>query len=422
VGMTDVALRPEDNLRREDATSDAGASVEQAGEIRSARIESLRALAALGVVIAHAWGTSNGYVPQLTQGSYFDRVIFGGGLGVLLFFALSGYLLFWPFAKRYWGNGRPIDLGRYALNRVLRIMPLYYVVIIAVLLLQKDDPTSKDWILHLTWAENFSRDTIATSPNAINGVVWSVVVELHFYLLLPILAWVLAKLAGRSLGRAALILGALAAASFALRWFTFYDAEPPTRIGQEVYNPLVRFSILSTFFFFFAGMSLCFLRIAWEKRPPRLLQTPLGLSGLWVLASAAVWLVIPLNYGREYLAFIASFLLVGACVLPLRHGILTRGLEWKPLAAIGIVSYSLYLWHIPVITELYPDIVEPSSFPVFLAIALAVCLAWSFASYYLIESPFLRLRRRWGSTAGGGGLEGGPVAPDAEAEREPARA
>jgi peptidoglycan/LPS O-acetylase OafA/YrhL len=168
-------------------------------------------------------------------------------------------------------------------------------------------------------------------------------------------------------------------------------------------------------------MSLCFLRLAWERRRPRFLDTPLGWSSLWVIASVAVWFVIPFNYGREYLAFIASFLLVGACVLPLRPSLFLRGLEWKWLAAIGVASYSLYLWHIPVITELYPDIVQPSAFVVFLPIALAVCLAWSFASYYLIESPFLRLRKRWGSTAGGGGLEGGPVAPDAEAERAPAR-
>ena len=190
-------------MRSQDAVSGGGAAVTQAGEIRSARIESLRALAALGVVVAHAWGAANGYLPQATQGTYFDRVIFGGGLGVLLFFALSGYLLFWPFAKRYWGDGKPIDLGRYALNRVLRIMPLYYVVVVVVLLFHGslstmlDDPGAKDWLLHLTWSENFSRDTVATSPNAMNGVVWSVVVELHFYLLLPLLAWVLAKLVGR---------------------------------------------------------------------------------------------------------------------------------------------------------------------------------------------------------------------------------
>ena len=114
--------------------------------------------------------------------------------------------------------------------------------------------------------------------------------------------------------------------------------------------------------------------------------------------------------------------MVGACVLPLRGSRFLRALEWKWLAAIGVASYSLYLWHIPVITAIYPDVVEPSSFIVFLPIALGACLAVAFASYYVIESPFLRLRRRWGSTAGGGGLEGGPVAPDAESDRAPARA
>src|SRR4051812_5781150 len=93
-----------------------GTEVVQAGGRRPARVESLRALAALAVAAAHAWGLAHAYQPA-TRESYFGRVVFGGGFGVFLFFALSGYLLFWPFARRYFGGGAPIDLGRYAFNR-----------------------------------------------------------------------------------------------------------------------------------------------------------------------------------------------------------------------------------------------------------------------------------------------------------------
>src|SRR3954447_21096105 len=100
--------------------------VVQAGELRSARIESLRALAALGVLLGHLWGQANAHAAGATMDGFGARVLLGGGFGVWLFFALSGYLLFWPFARAALGDGRRIDLGRYARNRLLRIVPLYY--------------------------------------------------------------------------------------------------------------------------------------------------------------------------------------------------------------------------------------------------------------------------------------------------------
>src|SRR3954452_2209266 len=101
-----------------------GAGVTQAGELRSARIESLRAIAALGVLLGHQFVVSEG----LRFDTYWHKLIMGGGFGVDLFFALTGYLLFWPFARRWLADGPPVNLRRYALNRALRILPLYYVV------------------------------------------------------------------------------------------------------------------------------------------------------------------------------------------------------------------------------------------------------------------------------------------------------
>ena len=98
--------------------------VEQAGEIRLARVESLRALAALGVLGSHAWGEHHSFTPAAYDG-HLDRLVFGGGYGVYVFFALSGYLLFRPLARAAFGDGERVDLGDYGRNRVLRIVPLY---------------------------------------------------------------------------------------------------------------------------------------------------------------------------------------------------------------------------------------------------------------------------------------------------------
>ncbi len=113
--------------------ADRGQAINQAGEERSARVESLRALAALAVVWGHVVAASLALNPALPSASDLgtvERIAYGGGYGVFFFFALTGYLLFWPFAKRYFGRGDSIDLRSYAVNRALRILPLYYAVVV----------------------------------------------------------------------------------------------------------------------------------------------------------------------------------------------------------------------------------------------------------------------------------------------------
>jgi peptidoglycan/LPS O-acetylase OafA/YrhL len=367
-------------------TSTAGrsgdATIVQAGEVRSRRVESLRAIAAIAVLVGHVFGTAHFYRPAETLGgSYLDRALFGGGYGVYLFFALSGYLLFWPFARRDFGGGDRIDLRRYARNRALRILPLYYVVVIVVLVVQEDGSTFDRWWKFLLFAENFSYDTVGK----VHGVLWSLVVELHFYILLPFLAAGLAWLARGSRRAAGAILLALAAASFGVRYLTQDIDDTPSELW--------RLSLPATFFFFVSGMSLALLRLSWQERRPRWLRGPLSHSTTWLLAAVPLWLLVFDRYDRagDLAAALASMLMVGACVLPLRGGSLVKALEWRPLAILGVASYSLYLWHPPVVRLLH----ESQSFPTLLAISVPVCFAAAIASYYVIEAPFLRLRRRW---------------------------
>ena len=112
----------------------------QAGERRSTRIESLRALAALGVLVFHVLILSD----ARGTNDLVRHLAFGGTFGVFLFFALTGYLLFTPFARAA-AAGTALDLRRYARNRALRILPLYYVVLVVLLLVQEGGGSFDQW-------------------------------------------------------------------------------------------------------------------------------------------------------------------------------------------------------------------------------------------------------------------------------------
>src|SRR5438128_1919926 len=113
----DVAARP-------------GERIGQAGERRLARVESVRALAALGVVVGHLWATAHAFAAQPILGTLPRKLVFGLTSGVWVFFGLTGYLLFWPFVRRQFNRGGAIDVRRYARNRALRILPLYYFAVV----------------------------------------------------------------------------------------------------------------------------------------------------------------------------------------------------------------------------------------------------------------------------------------------------
>jgi peptidoglycan/LPS O-acetylase OafA/YrhL len=196
----------------------------------------------------------------------------------------------------------------------------------------------------------------------------------------------------------------LGLASFVLRYVTLYDDSGPV-------DPLVDYSFPSTFMFFVAGMAVVLGRIAWLRRPPGFVRGPLMWAETWIAGSAVFWLLVFDDYSRGYLAAVASALLLAACVMPLRPGPVIRLLEWRVLAFIGVVSYSFYMWHLPILEQIGQTSWEPNSFPGLLVVTLPICLAVAILSYRFIESPFLRLRRRWGATA----------ARTAPSEQEPAR-
>lgn len=357
-------------------------TIEQAGELRSARVESLRAIAALMVFASHAFFTAR--ASTATPEAYGERLFATGGLGVFLFFVLSGYLLYLPFARAQLDGGR-IDLRRYARNRFLRILPLYWAVVAILYLVAPAGAQPGDWWRFALLIQNYHPDT----ATLLDSPMWSLAVELQFYALLPLLAAGLALFAGRSLRRAVFAVSALGILSWGLRdLFVTGTTVAPL-------HPLVGTASLPTLFYLFAaGMLLALARLRVERPDapaPRWLR---GSSTAWLVGAALLYAGLAADPLRqEPWGAVAAFLAVGACVLPLRRGRVLAVLERRWLAAAGVASYSLYLWHVPLLDAIAGG--EPMRFTLLAALATPVVLGVAFLSYRMIEAPFLRLRERW---------------------------
>jgi peptidoglycan/LPS O-acetylase OafA/YrhL len=361
------------------------ATIDQAGERRSSQIESVRAVAALSVLVCHITLV---YIVLATHSQAFlhptavERLLYAGGFGVSLFFALTGYLIFRPFVKRLAGTTGPISTQTYGINRALRILPLYFVVM-AVVLAIENRPLDM-WIRFFTFTQNYWSDT----AGQINGPAWSLAVEIQFYLLLPLLALGIGRFAKRPLRTAAAIVVALGVASLVARLAL---VENP-----DFVNATWRYRIVTNFIFFVPGMLLALIEARMrDRRLP--IPKALSRSDLWFAGGVLLWLVVVLEgYDWDFLIAPASFFVLGACVLGLRTGAVHNVLSLRPLATLGIASYSLYLWHFPLLELLTNEGASPELVPL-AAVAMPLAILVAMVSYRLIEEPFLRLRGRWAS-------------------------
>jgi peptidoglycan/LPS O-acetylase OafA/YrhL len=376
--VTDAVVATEGVPQRE-------ATIDQAGERRSTQIESLRAVAALSVLVCHVTLV---YIVVATNSQAFlhlgtiQRLLYAGGFGVSLFFALTGYLIFRPFVKRLAGAAPRISIQTYAINRALRILPLYFVVM-AVVLAVENRPLDM-WIRFFTFTENYWSDT----AGQINGPAWSLAVEIQFYFFLPLLALGIGRFARRPLRAAVLVVIALGIASLVAR-LTLVN-------NPDFVSDTWRYRIATNFIYFIPGMLLALMETRLRDRPLRLPRF-LASSDLWFAGGVALWLVVVLQgYEWDLLIAPASFLVLGACVLDLRPGAAHAMLSLRWLALLGIASYSLYLWHFPVLELLTNEGASPELVPL-AVLGIPAAIAVAAVSYRLIEEPFLRLRGRWAS-------------------------
>ncbi len=386
-------------------------------------IEGVRAIAASAIVIYHVWLFASPGDEQPSLG-YLGRFMPDLAFGVTLFFALSGFLLYRPFASALLrGMTRP-SFGQYLRNRALRILPAYWAILLLTSFalqsavvrdsaggLRTDalhDPSL--FAQNVLLVQNYDPDGVITGISP----AWSLAVEVVFYLSLPLLVLLACALASRATTRAGHRMAALAPAAVLLvvglsgKTATAYlvpAASPAGGWGADWYSVLERSFLCQADLFTF-GMALAVIRVDAEDGLVRI-----GRRARWALAGSAIgaYLVTARMTGWGQLGhehyntlmalavalFLALVVLPGANQKPTRP-VLMRLLDSRPLVGVGLVSYSLFLWHEPVIRFLHDHGLTfggAAGFFVNLLIAGAISLSLSVLTYLFVEKP-AQLRKR----------------------------
>lgn len=405
-----------------------------------ASLDGLRGLAILLVVWCHTDAALSNYVRTWP----IEHVLGGAAAtGVELFFVLSGFLLFLPFARAIIAGDHWPSVPRFYLRRALRILPGYYILIPVFFLcagiLQYDALLRHaglvQALLGLTLLYDFQSEAY-NLLTAFDGPLWTLTVEWQFYVLLPWLAYALTGLVslfrrhtpqrdtwlwGLFAGLASLVVTGLVVR--ALGAYAHYTWGYPT--SMQV-HPWLRMLLVALYGIrgryieaFALGMlaSAIYVTGIEQGRLPQRLRAPLGwsLCGLSVLGLAACipWaLVSGRLYGWEgwsnnfppasaWLWSVSGDDAFSLCYMCLLLGTLlvpraSRVFSWAPLRFFGHISYSLYLWHM-VGLILFFDLTRGAVDVVSVALILFFILIWSMAAYALVERPFLRLQSRFRS-------------------------
>ncbi|MGX5800662.1 acyltransferase family protein [Bradyrhizobium sp. Arg314] len=343
-------------------------------------IEGLRALAVAGVVAYH-FGLA---------------ALPGGFAGVDIFFVISGYLITRHLVAEISETGR-LDLLRFYARRARRLLPAALFVIAATLaagavilspeeqaLYSKGAMFASAYMINL-WLIRWSFDYFANDATS-NPFIhyWSLSVEEQFYLAWPALLMLAAWLKP---GKRAIVvaIGVVGLVSFVLcAWLT------------SVSQPWAfYFSPLRAWEFAAGGLASMAPARLLQERP--LLGRALSLAGLTMIGVA----YLTFHQDAPFPGFLA-LLPVAGTVLLLKAGAAgardgSRNSKWNcvnaalalpPLQWIGKLSYSLYLWHWPVIV--YAGMLAPELTAAERLLCLALTLALSTLSYHLIENPIRR--------------------------------
>jgi peptidoglycan/LPS O-acetylase OafA/YrhL len=348
-------------------------------------VDGLRAFAVVAVIAAHAhvfW-------------------LHGGGVGVDVFFGISGFLITYLLIKEVRRFGR-INIGKFWLRRLLRLMPALLVLIICVDLFAL-------LVMQFTTIEYLER-SLAATPSVLLyfsnwmivgtnsaylgwfGPLWSLSVEEQFYLVWPLVV-ILAFRFKRPLLLLAIIAGVISIGAVILRFVAFDPAFINRAFGTDFRVDMLLAGVL--------------LAIAMQAGHQKTVKA----ASRWLVVPAILFLVVVSIFVPEFgragtedltrsyytfglpLVALSTASIIGFVVTH-QGSKLTRALSVKPLSYTGKISYGMYLWHYPIVMGLNAVVDDKNvTFVLCLALTyLVATLSWRFVEQPLSKRYHERLK------------------------------
>jgi peptidoglycan/LPS O-acetylase OafA/YrhL len=380
--------------------------------------DGVRALAALMVVVYHAVFFNTDF---LTPGGAFLGTL---NAGVWIFFVTSGCLLYLPFAASHLGDAAGVDPRGYALRRLARVYPAYWLVLafFTFVVPRVNIYGVHGFLLHTTLTQTY----VHINP-FVDGLppAWSLVVEISFYLFLPFYAAMIGALARRSRPLAVEFAG--------LAVLFTAGVIAIVAVGAGLDAPWV--TVLPQHLGAFAlGMLLAVLSAQrWDARTTARLVRIGRPTWMWWTVALIALVAIPLGLRLDPLEAPTTAqaigrnlfqMLVGICVVvpvvlgPQDHGAIRRVLRSRVAVYLGLVSYGIYLWHwyiLRIVADWLGWPLNHGNYVVVFALALPIVVFAASVSWFGLERPVLRLAHR---IAPGGRRPSAPRARDRHALRD----
>ena len=362
---------------------------------RVASLTGIRAVAALLVVLTHAAYTTGKY-PQGYVGLVYSRM----EIGVPIFFVLSGFLLFLPWVKAASAGSPAPSVRRYAWHRVRRIMPAYVVTVVAAYLVYhfrtagpNPGHTWEGLFRNLTLTQIYTDDYLYSFLHQGLTQMWSLAVEVAFYVVLPLLAYLLLVVLCRRRWRPRLLLsGLMVLALVSPAWLALVHSVDWLPDGARLWLP-------GYLAWFVGGMALAALQ-PMGVRAYAWVCVPLAVACYFIASTpiAGEPTTSPAEL-REALAKTAFYAVIATLVVaPLalgprrdgggpERGWYARLLASRPMVFLGEISYEIFLIHLTTMELVMVEIVR---YPIYTG-----SVWWLFVGTMVVTLPLAWLLHRF---------------------------
>ena len=370
---------------------DQGGLEAVAGVDRVPSLTGVRALAAILVVATHAAYTTGKY----THG-YLGLVFSRMEIGVPIFFALSGFLLFGPWVRAVTSDAPAPSVRRYVRNRVRRIMPAYVVTVLAAYLIyhfrDAGPNPGHSWnglLRNLTLTQIYTDAYMFSHLHQGLTQMWSLAVEVAFYVALPILAYLLLVVLCRRRWRPGLLLAGLAGlALISPAWMVLVHSVDFLPDGARLWLP-------GYLAWFIGGMVLTVLA-AMGARCYWFIVVPLAVV-CFLIASTPIAgepTTSPTGLAQAVMKTVFYAVIATLLLAPLAlgdSGWYSRALACRPMVWLGEISYEIFLVHLVVMELAMTEVLHWRVYTGNAAVLFAVTLALTIPVAWLLHR-FTRVR------------------------------